>query len=287
MSSMTTTERADLVASLTDVVRDLGALGDWIENATTTARDDSYEVEVEISEYENYVDLGDFGEQTQYVNVSTTTEVEVEIEVDVAQLVSDESPVYSYYIDRDALPVIEQALDLVRSLDGTTGSTFGPVESSVEIRAARAALAASVEYLADPAAVGRALTEALRLHVEIDPAASLADLGLVGAADPFGVGYDPRSVDLDSEQSGSVRVVDLRLGDDVTGSGFGRLVRVERVTGSADDPAAGTYRLVLDRDGVESTREERGSTSYYIRPIRLADGRSRAQVASAVSLLDR
>lgn len=278
MSSMSTTERADLVRDLADAIADIGKLGDWIENATTSATDDEYEVDVRIEEYENYVDLGEFGEQTQYVTVETTTTAAVEIEVDIARLVSDESPVYSYYLSDEAVPVLEQALEALRSFSGDDDMPLlfagaGSPETEYEARAARAAMCVVTEVLGplDSSGIGRALAGAFRLAMDPAGPVASADLEAVG-------GYDPLTVDLGLETT--TTVAELRLGDDVTGSGFGRVVKVARVDASEPDQVTSRFLVTTNRDGIESTREVRGEKAYYIRPISPPSG-SRLDVRPA------
>lgn len=273
MATMTDTERESLLESIEETISRTRNLGYWLRTASPTVTEDDYEVDVEVEEYENYVNLGEFGEQTQYLNVSTTTRTTVEVEVDVEDVMRTEAPDSAAYLEDDVVPVLSTALDYLRSLsDRVEVPTVEPPRTGSEERVARAAVALAGSFLADePDAIVRALGAALVLArgpVERSPFASLD--------------YDPRTVPTGSEYSGSVLVRELRLGDIITGQTFGRVVSVERVEGYSN-----RVRLtLLSESGVESERIERTDTSYYINPIEPSTGRARAEYLSALDLLD-
>lgn len=88
-------------------------------------------------------------------------------------------------------------------------------------------------------------------------------------------GYDPLTV-LVSVTSISCRTRDLRLGDDVTGRPFGRLVRIEREGGS--------LVLVLNRDGTENRVATTEDGSWQILPVAPVD-LDRSSIPAALDAL--
>ena len=80
--------------------------------------------------------------------------------------------------------------------------------------------------------------------------------------------YDPLTVAVKTEFI-YVPTEELRLGDDIVGSSFGRVVSVNS-----------DYLIEMDRDGARNTFQAAASTEWQIRPIDL----DREQIATAVSL---
>jgi hypothetical protein len=217
---------------------------------TETVRGD---VEVGVEEYA--VDLGQFGEQYLSIEFTEYVEVEGDVEVDLDDLISD-GPLST----SDLYDLIGEITDLAGEPE-TSGASIPRAVNTRETTAGRAALAALRILLAgEPVeAIRRALGEAL------------VESGLVvGSA----LSYDPLTVALSRpDDSVYVRTEELRFGDDVTGSTFGRLVEVEPSTD-------GYVRVVLNRDGREYRAEWSLRDTWNILPIAPPEGRE--NVAPAV-----
>ena len=94
-----------------------------------------------------------------------------------------------------------------------------------------------------------------------------------------GLGYDPLTVPVRYSVSPGTKVSDLRLGDDVIGFEFGRVVRIESVDGER-------VRLVLNRDGTENVKDVRRDTRYSFLDI-APEGIERSEVPTALALFER
>lgn len=99
---------------------------------------------------------------------------------------------------------------------------------------------------------------------------------VVSSINEYGVNYDPLTVEVSDESDpDGIRTEDLRLGDDVTGDDFGRVLSVAR---DGDE-----YVLTMNRDGQINTERTYGnSMTWDVRPI---TGVNRDAQPTALSLV--
>jgi hypothetical protein len=241
-------------ASLLSIADRLASLYEYLRretpSVTSTVRGD---VEVGRDEYE--VDAGELG--TSYISISFTeydVEVEGEVEVDLDEIISD-GPVSTS--DLDSIVDEIKAIAAEPEAGASVPRAIGDAERNV----GRALLAAGRAFFADDSdALRRAIGEAL------------VESGYVVAST---LSYDPLTVEVEPQRYDSFYcdTSELRLGDDITGETFGRLVKVER--GDYDD----SVRVTLNRDGRERSYDWTLRSSWNVLPIKPVEGRENVRPA--------
>lgn len=267
---------ADEVDNLANRVEEFAG---WLIRHTETI-EGRVDVDYEDDEYEIEVDLGQFGYASSTISVSGSTEAEVEVEADLEQIVDSESPESCRWLRDDVAGAMTEAAAMLRRSTSDPFGDLGEVESSREATTAQAVarLVANLMPGDDIRSVRRVLASAF---MAADTAPTSAPL--VERPDAVnGYDYDPRTVAQESVEFGSsIRVRDLRLGDDITGAAFGVIVAA---TVDRDDPA-GSVELTLLRDGVERTARYALANSFFVNRALPATGFDRESYPSIAQVV--
>jgi hypothetical protein len=111
---------------------------------------------------------------------------------------------------------------------------------------------------------------------DVDRDATPAAIEGGGSFNVTGVGYDPLTVEISDDEE-EIYTVDLRLGDDIVGDDFGRVVSVESL-------ADGTSRITMKRNGVININADYENIGWMVQPI---VGVDRLSQPTALSLSQR